>query len=110
MDFVKPANAIIFAEEKVEDAFNSLSADAPLKKSILKAISDLNQNAFCGEKIKKQLIPKEYIKKYNLKNLYWHKLSKDWRLVYSIFADQVEILALIIEYFDHKNYKRRFNY
>ncbi len=43
-------------------------------------------------------------------NLFWHNLPKGWRLVYSIAGNNVEVLAIIIEYFDHKNYERRFKY
>ena len=108
---LKPANGVIFADAKTEDAFNSLAEDSPLKKSVKKAISDLKENVFCGEKISYRLIPKEYIKKYNINNLFWYKLSKGWRLVYSIAGNSVEVLAIIIEYFSsHKDYERRFGY
>ena len=107
---VKPSDSIIFADDKVEDAFNFMSEDDWLKKAIRRAISNLKQNVFCGERIRKKLIPKEYIKKYNIDNLSWYKLPQGWRLVYSVVANNVEIIALIIEYFDHKNYERRFNY
>ena len=52
-----------FIDEKTENAFDSLSEEDWLKKSIRKAIVNLKENAFCGEKIRKELIPKEYIKK-----------------------------------------------
>ncbi len=108
---VKKADGIIFADSKTEKAFNSLSEDSPLKKSLRKAISDLKENVFCGEKISHKLIPKEYIKKYKIDNLFWYKLSKEWRLVYSVAGNNIEVLAIIIEYFSsHKEYERRFRY
>ncbi len=108
---IKPAQKVVFAEDKCEEAFNSLSDNDPIKKSIIKAIDDLKNNAFCGEAIKKELIPKEYIQKYNINNLFWYPLSNGWRLVYSLMNEgTIEILAVIIEYFDHKNYERRFAY
>ncbi|MFH1585630.1 MAG: hypothetical protein ABIB79_02600 [archaeon] len=110
MGFVKPADGVIFADSNLEEAFNSLEEKDWLKKAISKAIDNLKINAFCGEKIRKELIPKEYIKKYNIENLFWYQLPKGWRLVYSVVADSGEILAIIIEYFDHKNYERRFKY
>lgn len=110
MGLIKPANGVIFADDRLEEAFNSLSKDDWLKKSIKKAIERLKKNVFCGEKIRNKLIPKEYINKYRINNLYWYQLPNAWRLVYSIEADNVEILAVIIEYFNHKNYERRFNY
>lgn len=111
MRLIKPAKAVVFIENKTEEAFNSLAENSPLKKSIKKAISGLKDNVFCGEKIKKELIPKEYIRKYNLNNLFWCKLSKGWRLVYSVAGNSIEVIAVIIEYFSsHKEYERRFKY
>lgn len=107
----KSADGIIFADSITEKAFNSLMDGSPLKKSLRKAISDLKENVFCGEKISHHLIPKEYIRKYNIDNLYWYKLSKEWRLVYSIAGNNIEVLAIIVEYFSsHKEYERRFKY
>lgn len=110
MGFVKAADGVIFADEKMEGAFEFLSEGDWLKRAILRAMDNLKENVFCGEKIKKDLIPKEYIQKYDIDNLYWYQLPNAWRLVYSVVADGVEILAIIIEYFDHKKYERRFNY
>ncbi len=107
----KPAKGVIFADVTTEEAFNSLAEDSPLKKAVRKAISDLKENVFCGEKISLRLIPKEYIKKYSIDNLFWYKLSTDWRLVYSVAGNSIEVLAIIIEYFSsHKEYERRFRY
>ena len=111
MGFIKPADGVIFADDKLEEAFNSLNEDDWLKRAIRKAIDDLKENAFCGERIKKDQIPKEYIKKYGIDNLLWYPLPNAWRLVYSIISqDNIKILAVIIDYYDHKNYERKFGY
>ncbi len=110
MRLIKPANSIVFADDKLEETFNSLKDDDWLKKAIQKTINNLKENAFCGERIKKELIPKEYVKKYNIDNLFWYALPQGWRLVYSIISDNVKILAVIIDYSDHKNYERKFKY
>lgn len=110
MRISRPADGVIFADDKTEKAFNSLPENDWLKKAIQRAINNLKQNVFCGEKISKKKIPRGYIKKYNIDNLLWYPLPKGWRLVYSVSADKVEILAIIIEYFNHKNYERRFKY
>ena len=110
MPFIKPATSVIFADEELEEEFNSLSEDNWLKKAIKRAIEKFKENAFCGERIKKELIPKEYTQKYNINNLLWYPLPDGWRLVYSIVASDDELVVIIIEYFDHKNYERRFGY
>ncbi len=110
MAFIKKADGVIFIEEELEKTFNSLPEKDWLKKAIQRAINDLKENIFCGEIIPKRLIPKEYIRKYRIDNLSWYPLPNDWRLVYSIAKNEIEIIAVIIEYFDHKNYERRFKY
>lgn len=111
MSFIKPADKVIFADDKIEDDFNSLEEDNWLKKAIRRAISNLKENAFCGERIHRKIIPKIYINKYGIDNLLWYPLPDGWRLVYSIMTpNKTELLAVIVEYFDHKNYERRFGY
>lgn len=111
MGLSKPADGVTFAESSLEKAFLSLAENSPLKKSIRKVIDKLKQNIFAGENIPKDRIPKEYTQKYKINNLWWFPLANEWRLVYSIVnPTDIEILAVIIEYFDHKNYERRFGY
>ncbi len=111
MAFIKPADKVVFADDTLESAFNSLEEDDWLKRAIQKAIDDLKENAFCGERIKKERIPKDYIKKYGIDNLLWYPLPKAWRLVYSIIPeDNIKILAVIIDYYDHKDYNKKFGY
>ena len=112
MSLIKPADKVVFANDSLEKIFNSLKENDWLKKAISKAIINLKQNVFCGEHIPKRLIPKEYVQKYSVENLYWYSLPNSWRLVYSIFTfkDNIKILAVIIDYFDHKNYERKFGY
>jgi hypothetical protein len=110
MRLFKPADKVMFAEEKIEDEFNSLDEEDWLKKALRRAIADFKQNAFCGERIKKELIPKIYIQKYGIDNLLWYPLPNAWRLVYSVFSDDNQLIAMIVEYFDHKEYEKRFHY
>ena len=107
----KPAKRVVFADDKLEKAFDSLTEDDWLKKAIKRAILDLKENSACGRRIKKEQIPKEYIQKYGIDNLWWYPLPNGWRLLYStIGQSEIEILAVIIDYCDHKNYERKFNY
>jgi hypothetical protein len=34
----------------------------------------------------------------------------DERLIYSITGDEISIVSIILEWFDHKDYERRFSY
>ena len=65
---IKPSR-VKFISERLEENFKSLDEEDPLKKSIKRAIRDLQNNAFFGIQIPKRIIPKEYIIKYDVKNL-----------------------------------------
>jgi len=110
MAFLISADGVVFADENLEKAFNSLPDNDPIKKAIRRAIENLKENAFCGERIRKELIPKCFIQKYKIDNLLWYPLPDGWRLVYSVIRDEVELIATILEWSDHKDYERRFNY
>jgi len=110
MRFLKPSS-VVFVNNKIERAFLKLGEDSEIKKFIQRAIEDIKNNAFCGIPIPKKLFPKEYVKKYNINNLWKYDLPDAWRLIYFITTpNKVEILAVILEWFNHKEYNRRFRY
>jgi hypothetical protein len=39
-----------------------------------------------------------------------YDLPGGWRLVYTIKEDEITILNVILEWFNHKGYEKRFNY
>ena len=105
---------IRFVEERVKESFEKLreskTKDKKLYEWINRALDDLEENAFCGIQIPKKLIPKVYIEKYEIDNLWKYDLPKGWRLIYSVANGEVCVLSIILEWMDHKNYERRFNY
>ena len=107
-------STIRFADENVKQAFYKLeqgdNQEKELFKLINQAIDNIEKNAFCGVQLPKRLMPKIYSQKYNVKNLWKYDLPKCWRLIYSIARDEVIVISLILEWFDHKEYERRFNY
>jgi Txe/YoeB family toxin of Txe-Axe toxin-antitoxin module len=102
---------VAFADEKLKEAFEKLKTEDPtLYKFISRAIDDLKENPFCGIAIPKRLIPKIYIRKYGINNLWKYNLPGAWRLLYSIAGNRVKIVAIILEWLSHKEYERRFKY
>ena len=105
---------VTFGDKKTENEFESLKEgkfeDKELYKFIDRAINDLKTNPMCGTKIEKRLWPKEYIKSYDVTNLWKYDMPNAWRLVYTIQTNEIMILGVILEWFDHKEYERRFHY
>lgn len=103
-----------FADEKVKRAYHSLekgdAAERELFKRLNRAFGDLEENAFCGTQIPKRLIPKTYLKKYGVDNLWKYDLPKGWRLLYSVRRDEIIVVSIILEWLPHKEYERRFKY
>ena len=84
--------------------------DKQLFHFIERATKDLEKDPMCGVKIPKELWPKEYIKKYHITNLWKYDLPNGWRLTYTIETNEILIVSIIIEWFCHKEYERRFKY
>ena len=102
---------VTFVNKKVEGEFESLKEgkfeDKKLYEFIERAIKDIKINPSCGTKIPKKLWPKDYI---GIDNLWKYDLPNAWRLIYTIKIDEVMILNIILEWFDPKDYERRFGY
>lgn len=105
---------VAFISKKVKSEFESLKEgkfeDEELYKFISRAMDDLKKDPACGTKVPRNLWPKLYIKKYSVTNLWKYDLPNAWRLVYTIETDEVRIVNIILEWFDHKGYEKRFNY
>ena len=103
---------VTFKDLKLKEALENLEeTDKELYKKIDKATDEIQQNVFCGRNVKKELIPKVLIQKYEINNLWIYNLSKSWRLLYSITSpDKIEILAIVLEWMNHKDYDRLFNF
>ena len=72
---------------------------------------EIRKNVFCGRNVKKDLIPKELINKYRFNNLWIYNLPSAWRLLYSITSKgDVEIIAAILDWMNHKDYERLFKF
>ncbi|MFH0906386.1 MAG: hypothetical protein V1824_03545 [archaeon] len=104
---------VAFVSKKLENEFELLkdnSFDNKLYEFIDRAISDLKKDSASGIKIPKNLWPKEYIKRYNITNLWKYDLPNGWRLIYTIKTDEITIISVILEWFNHKDYEKRFKY
>lgn len=105
---------VAFADEKIKRAFEKLkhstTEDKMLYQWLNRAFDDLTNNVTSGIQIPNKLIPKEYMRKYSIDNLWKYNLPNAWRLLYTIKRDKITIVSIIIEWLNHKHYERRFDY
>jgi hypothetical protein len=81
-----------------------------LLNSIKQKIEFLKDNPEYGIHIPKNRMPKEYIKSYDVNNLWKVNLSGAWRMIYTIRGNEVEIISLILDILKHRDYEKKFKY
>lgn len=103
-----------FADLEIKKAFlelkGSTTEDSRLYEWLNRAFDDLAENAFCGIQIPKKQIPREYVKKYGMDNLWKYNLPNAWRLVFFVKGGEAIVLSVVIEWLDHQKYCRKFGY
>ena len=111
---MKLPSKLKFTDSKIRQAFEKLSngntEERQLYDWLLRAFEDIEENAFCGIQIPIRLIPKVYLKKYGIENLWKYNLPNAWRLLHSIENSKILVVSIVLEWMNHKNYERRFNY
>jgi hypothetical protein len=105
---------IFFGEEKIKNQLEELKTgkneEQELYYFLNQAFENLKKNAFSGVQIPKNRIPKEYLIKYKITNLWKYNLPNAWRVIYSVGKEGIQVLSIILEWMNHKEYERRFNY
>lgn len=105
---------VIFANKNLQQEFDKLKEgkfeDRQLYLFLSRAISDIEKNPSCGIKLPEKIWPSGFAGKFAINNLWKYDLPDGWRLIYTIKANDVAILSIILEWFSHKGYERRFNY
>ncbi|MBW2974591.1 hypothetical protein KY366_02640 [Candidatus Woesearchaeota archaeon] len=81
-----------------------------LLNSIKQKIDLLKVNPEYGIHIPKDRVPKEYVRDYDVGNLWKINLSGAWRMIYTIRGSEVEIISLVLDIMNHRDYEERFRY
>jgi len=101
---------VVFIDNSLEKSFNELDELDSIKKALVRAIETLKEDAFSGRNVKKNIIPKSLIKKYKLNNLWIYNLPDGWRMLYVLTSEEIQIIAVILDWMDHKDYERLFKF
>jgi hypothetical protein len=106
--------SVFFADDRIKESFLALASsrieDEEIYRTLNESFDALVLDAFCGIQIPKRLIPKSYITRYGIDNLWKYNFHKNWRLMYSVAGDGTNVIVLILEWLPHKEYERRFGY
>jgi hypothetical protein len=81
-----------------------------LLEIVEKGLAKLMASPEAGKHIPKRLIPREYIVKFGVTNLWKLNLDSYWRLIYTLEGDRVKLYAIVLEVLDHHKYNRKFGY
>ncbi len=101
---------IVFIDKKLEDAFKKLDDSDPIKKALIRAIKNIQEDPRAGRNVIKKMIPKELIKKYEIENLRIYNLPNAWRMLYTLTSDGIEIISVLLDWMNHKDYERLFKF
>lgn len=114
---MKDVRVILSPEaRKVFEYLNKESEKSKVERSLLKSIRQkidlIKANPHYGDPISKTLIPKEYIKKYNITNLFRVELSNFWRMLYTLTEGdtKIEVIAFVLDIINHPDYNKTFGY
>lgn len=110
----KVKNSPLFEEQLEELKKIIKEKDSKFHKQLLTAIErekdNLANNPQHGIQIKKKQIPKMYIIKYGITNLWKVNLPDFWRMMYTITGNEIEIISILLDFMDHKKYNKLFGY
>jgi Txe/YoeB family toxin of Txe-Axe toxin-antitoxin module len=97
-----------FVSKEIEEEYDRLKeTDESLYKVITRAIEKLKLNRRAGQKIPVDQVSKKYIQLYGTRHFWKLKLSREWRLIYTVAGNQVRIITVILSWFkDHKQYRK----
>ena len=105
---------VYFVERALQGEYKRLGrgtiAERDLRVVLYKSFQIISENPSAGKQICHSLIPKVYLKKHNIKNLWKYNLPNAWRLLYSVENNRILVVSIILEWMNHKDYERRFNY
>ena len=114
---MKKIRVVLSSDAKeVYDHLKEEASKSKTERTILNAITKkieiIKSNPHYGNPIAKSIIPKEYVNKYEITNLFRVELPNYWRMLYSLIDGEtkIEIIAFIIDLIDHQTYNKKFGY
>jgi hypothetical protein len=106
----KPAKEVFISVE-LEAHISSLEINHKHRRGINEMVGNLLQNILVGERIKQSQIPRHYIEKYRISNLYRYAHPEGYRSTYTLTEfNEYGVCPVILDIMSHKEYERMFGY
>ena len=104
---------VILKGQAIDSYLDLKKRDAKEARAILSSFERikeiLKQNPQFGDPIAKKLIPRAYVND-GITNLYRVELSNFWRMIYTLTGNEIEVIAFVLNIFDHQSYDQLFGY
>ena len=109
------AKKVKFVNRQVYEEYEKLKDGTFEEKELYRLLTEtfraLEKNPLLGVRVPSAIWPGFYTKKYGITNLRKYDLTRAWRLVYTLDGNEIEVVSIILEWFDsHKKYEKRFGY
>jgi len=106
----KTSNAV-YASKELIALLDSLSEDNKIHKWINDMKTILKEDKFRGRKIRKEQIPKHYVDKYEVDNLYYYRHPEGHRSCYTLHNfNELGVCPVILDINTHPEYEKIFGY
>lgn len=97
--------------ESLDMMINGLSPKDSRIKWVREMEKVLAENRYAGEHVQKDRIPKKYIRKYGINNLYRYDHPKGFRSTYTVITPTKNVYyVIILDLLSHKEYDNLFGY
>jgi hypothetical protein len=106
---VSPSDEVGLSYE-LNQLYLSLGSDDFIYGCIKLMSETLLENCMAGNQIQRRNIPRYYVSRYGVNNLYRYRLPSGYRGIYTILVNDGKLQSWILEILDHSAYEARFGY
>ncbi len=98
-----------WSSQEVYDSLGMSKEGRMLLRGITRKVSLLKENPRLGNPVAKRLFPKPY-RAAGITNLFRLELPLFWRMLYTLVGEEGDLIVLVLDILDHKEYDKRFGY
>jgi hypothetical protein len=104
-----PCDEVRFSKE-LQVRFDALPQTDKMRTWLTDMKAILKENMLAGERVAKDKIPKVYLVKYGVHNLYHYCHPEYYRSSYTILSNEKKGIPLVIDFISHGEYSKLFGY